>query len=583
MSIIALFFCLLLFFPKGATCSRVLIVVNSNSQLSKRIGDYYRKMRGIPKENVCYIRASTKEEIKRAEFIKKIKIPIMRFISGHNLQDEILYIVTTKGVPLKIKGGEERASVDSELSLIYREMVYDMDINPKGPIPNPYFGPLNKGFDHKGYDIYLVTRLTGYDFNDVKRLINNGIKACNYKRPPAGLFVFDLSGDDYRLGNNWLRIAARRLKEEGFSTLLEKSKEFLIKRENVMGYASWGSNDPQFPGRHIEFKWLPGAIASTFVSTNARTFKRPPLQWRTGRFKEVWTYFGGSPQSLIGDLIAEGITGVSGNVYEPYLIACVRPDILFPCYASGLNLAEAFYRATPFLSWQTMVVGDPLACPFCKKKGEYNRVPPIYFRQRRLYFSFLKRTRTAKARFFLAKAYLSIGHTEEAEDMLNEAIDIDKGFAPAYMALATIYMNKGDDKRAIGLYRRLLSIRPNYPLAMNNLAYIYAEKGERLNFALDLIREAVKKDPKNPKFLDTLGWVYYKRKEYKKAISFLKQALSISTQAIIYYHLGKAYIKLGRMDKARKAFRKLMETGQIVPNIKEVNQLVGKNFPLFGR
>jgi len=167
--------------------------------------------------------------------------------------------------------------------------------------------------------------------------------------------------------------------------------------------------------------------------------------------------------------------------------------------------------------------------------------------------------------------------------MLNEAIDIDKGFAPAYIALATIYMNKGDDKRAIGLYRRLLSIRPNYPLAMNNLAYIYAEKGERLNFALDLIREAVKKDPKNPKFLDTLGWVYYKRKEYKKAISFLKQALSISTQAIIYYHLGKAYIKLGKMDKARKAFRKLMETGQIVPNIKEVNQLVGKNFPLFGR
>src|SRR4029079_19289107 len=68
--------------------------------------------------------------------------------------------------------------------------------------------------------------------------------------------------------------------------------------------------------------------------------------------------------SLAGDLIHAGITGVAGHVAEPYLDATIRPDILFPAYVSGFNLAEAFYRAMPFLSWQTVVVGDPLCTPF---------------------------------------------------------------------------------------------------------------------------------------------------------------------------------------------------------------------------
>ncbi|MFQ6076682.1 MAG: hypothetical protein ACE5Z5_11200 [Candidatus Bathyarchaeia archaeon] len=63
---------------------------------------------------------------------------------------------------------------------------------------------------------------------------------------------------------------------------------------------------------------------------------------------------------MIGDLIREGVTGIAGYVYEPYLDACVQPDILFPAYVSGYNLAESFYMATRYLNWQTVIVGDPL-------------------------------------------------------------------------------------------------------------------------------------------------------------------------------------------------------------------------------
>src|SRR4029450_5369066 len=76
------------------------------------------------------------------------------------------------------------------------------------------------------------------------------------------------------------------------------------------------------------------------------------------------SWFGGSPQSLVGDLIRDGVTGVSGNVAEPFLQAVVRPQVLFPAYLAGFNLAEAFYLATPYLSWQTVILGDPLCSPF---------------------------------------------------------------------------------------------------------------------------------------------------------------------------------------------------------------------------
>src|SRR5207244_7272486 len=93
-------------------------------------------------------------------------------------------------------------------------------------------------------------------------------------------------------------------------------------------------------------------------------FREPPAEWNIGSWKKPSTFYAGSPQSLTGDLIREGVTGVAGHVAEPDLGGTVRPFILFPAYISGLNLAESFYAAIPYLSWQTIVVGDPLCAPF---------------------------------------------------------------------------------------------------------------------------------------------------------------------------------------------------------------------------
>ena len=65
-------------------------------------------------------------------------------------------------------------------------------------------------------------------------------------------------------------------------------------------------------------------------------------------------------QTLTADYIHEGATGCSGHVAEPYLFATPRPDLVLPAYFSGRNLAESFYLGIRGLSWQNIVIGDPL-------------------------------------------------------------------------------------------------------------------------------------------------------------------------------------------------------------------------------
>ena len=75
------------------------------------------------------------------------------------------------------------------------------------------------------------------------------------------------------------------------------------------------------------FDWVDGSIAETAVSTGGRTF--------------AWGATHG--QSLVVDLLEDGVSGVKGYVYEPYLSAIGYPDTLLPYYANGYNFAEVNY------------------------------------------------------------------------------------------------------------------------------------------------------------------------------------------------------------------------------------------------
>ena len=340
------------------TGAEVLLMVNRKDALSRQIGDYYRLRRSVPAANVCNIDTTTDEEIDWKTYQTQIERPVGLCLTRAGLQEKVLYIVTTAGVPLKVQGLDgsanetELCSVDSELTLLYGKLK-GLKYERKGRLLNPFFAKRDAPFRHPQFPIYLVTRLAAYDWTDVKAMIDRSLAARN-----RGKFVIDLRSADDESGNDWLRNAALLLPTNRL--ILDETKNVLYNQTDVIGFASWGSNDHSRTKRWLGFQWLPGAIATEFVSTNLRTLKRPPDSWNYTTWQDHEHLWADSPQGLSADFIHEGATGASGNVYEPYLDGCARPDYVLPAYFEGRNLAESYYLGLAYLSWQGVVLGDPL-------------------------------------------------------------------------------------------------------------------------------------------------------------------------------------------------------------------------------
>ena len=87
----------------------------------------------------------------------------------------------------------------------------------------------------------------------------------------------------------------------------------------------------------------------------------------------------------------------------------------------------------------------------------------------------------------------------------------------------------------------------NDATSLNNYAYSIcmrtAISDTTLVYALELAKKALILEPNNSAFLDTIGWIHYKKKNYKLALSFMKLSITIdSTNSIIMEHLGDIYI-----------------------------------------
>ncbi len=340
--------------------ANVVVIVNSTSADSRQIAEYYIQARKIPPTNICRINTTSDELIDRAKFRKEIAEPMKTCLQQRKLIEQALYLVTTLGIPLKIQSTttgitSDGASVDSELTMLYPELKGAAPHALNGPINNPFFRQRDAPFTHPRFPIYMVTRLAAYNVAEVKAMIDRGLKARN-----VGKFVIDMPDPEDREGNNWLRDAALLLPKD--RVIFDETPNVLYNQKQVIGYAAWGSNDRNRKQRWLNFEWLPGAIATEYVSTNARTFTRPPDNWNISWWdqKGKIPWFFGSPQTMSADYIHEGATGINGNVDEPYLKLCPWPQFVLVSYFNGRNLADSYYSGIPGLSWMTIVIGDPL-------------------------------------------------------------------------------------------------------------------------------------------------------------------------------------------------------------------------------
>lgn len=337
--------------PDGSAqeeAKRVLLVINASSPESRDIAAYYRAKRQIPRENVVVVNVSTTDNIGDAEYVTGIQKPVQDAIKA--TKNQIDFIVLTSGLPIRLNDGGGN-SVDGALSTMNLSLPAIPELKKEGITcsANPYYKATER-FSSKKYNMYLVTRLIGYTPEDAKGLVDNALAA----KPLKGPFFFDKAGNrndgGYGAMQQMMDSADSRLKSKGYDSGLDASDEYILPPNPLMGYVTWGSNDAGFRGdRYRAVKFLPGALCETFVSTSGRTFH--PTE-------------GG--QSLIADLIANGVTGVKGYVSEPFTFALAQPDILFDRYTDGFNLAESFYAASLVCKWKDIVVGDPLCNPYVK-------------------------------------------------------------------------------------------------------------------------------------------------------------------------------------------------------------------------
>ena len=108
--------------------------------------------------------------------------------------------------------------------------------------------------------------------------------------------------------------------------------------------------------------------------------------------------------------------------------------------------------------------------------------------------------------------------------------------------------------------RQVLAIDPDNPTALNNLGYFLTERGEKLDEALLLIQRAVNIEPTNSSFLDSLGWLYFKRSQYDQARQYIEQAIGYDGRSATQHdHLGDVYEKLGNMNQAREMWKKAVD------------------------
>jgi len=204
--------------------------------------------------------------------------------------------------------------------------------------------------------------------------------------------------------------------------------------------------------------------------------------------------------------------------------------------------------------------------------------------------------------------YQQNGQMVEAE--LNKALELDQNYLPAYSALAALYIQSKQEDRAIAQYQKIISLRPenstayvlvgiledqrknydaaadnyrkalekdpNSMIAANNLAWLYATTGKgNIDEAMRLAQGVVQKNPNIAGFIDTLGWVYYKKGIYGAAVEQLRKAVSVNEaqsrttnavpSATYHYHLAMALKGKGDTEESKRELQAAIKLSERAP------------------
>jgi Tfp pilus assembly protein PilF len=298
------------------------------------------------------------------------------------------------------------------------------------------------------------------------------------------------------------------------------------------------------------------------MSSDARTMAEPPAGWTPALWSEQEMYFAGSPEALAADWLAAGLTGLAAQVSEPYLDGAVRPATLHEAWARGYTLAESFYLAMPYLSWQGVIFGDPLARAMETGPSGHEVLTDAAAGQG----SFIERMAAAirqgepdldlDASRLMARANLSIarGEMDDARRLLEEVTVRAPRYTPGHLRLGQQYEAQKLYDLARARYEIVLRAQPANVTALNNLAYNLGVYGGEPKAGLVHAERAAILAGDSAAVLDTVGWLRHLSGDSRGAVEPLLRAVELEpTLCEAWSHLAVAQRGAGNEAAAVKA------------------------------
>ena len=187
----------------------------------------------------------------------------------------------------------------------------------------------------------------------------------------------------------------------------------------------------------------------------------------------------------------------------------------------------------------------------------------------------------------LGSLYGRLGRREDSISVYVGYLESHPDDETVAYSLGVSYYQSGRVEESLSVMEGIMEKNPESFDAMNFVGYTHAERGEKLDYAERLIRKAMELAPDRGYIIDSLGWVYYQRGDFAKALEYLLRAAEISPDdPEIMEHLGDAYAKIGESalagEKYEKALSLLESKKTVAPGDEDIRRRLLEKVKGFG-
>jgi uncharacterized protein (TIGR03790 family) len=364
----------------------VVVIYNKRLKESEDVARYYAEKRAVPANQLIGFEFQDSWGMSRKDYLSFVEDFLIKELESRGLarfgrdlvsatadkpgrvkyrlhEAGFRYFLMSYGVPFRIAEAPDLvedmanlpaqmhrngACLDNEIALL----PLHGSLRFAGPIRNARFSSTNAAFLNPTNGAIIVSRLDGPTPEMARGLVDKALTA--EREGLWGRAYFDLrniTSGSYAPGDTWITNCSTVARDVGFETVVDNAP---------------GVFNNAFPMSQIAlyFGWYEGTVTGPFAL--------PSVEFAPGAIAyHLHSYSAASPRSVnqnwVGPFIAKGAAFTMGCTDEPYLGFTPQVDIFLECVAKlGFTAGEASLNCQPVLSWQTIVIGDPLYRPFGK-------------------------------------------------------------------------------------------------------------------------------------------------------------------------------------------------------------------------